>query len=244
MKKGDEKLISFMYSPNNEWVTPIIPASKALPDWYKRLPLRTDDQNVWEPATVKGCMPFFDGMTQGYIIPLWADVQVNVHNDPETDLPAPTFTWSEGGDKLLDSHGAVQTEGMPAMEKSLGHNGAFKLMSPWLIRTPPGYSTLFISPLNNSHPNINLISAIVSTDTYINNINFPFIWTGPEDGNEIIKQGTPVVQVIPFKRDNFTHEIRAYNFKEENEYQSQIKALASAFTHVYKRLWRKPSRSV
>jgi hypothetical protein len=39
----------------------------------------------------------------------------------------------------------------------------------------------------------------VDTDTYRSPIHFPFFATGP-DGLHIIEKGSPIVQVIPFRR--------------------------------------------
>ena len=243
MEKNNEQLISFLHEPDNAWVTPIIPASKALPDWYKRLPVRTEELQPWDAATVKSCMPFFDAMVQGYVMPLWADLHVKTESTKKGN-PSPTFTWGIYGDTVVERHTPLQTGEMPAMEESLGHSGAFKIMSPWIIKTPPGYSSLFIAPLNNSPKYMNFVSAIVSTDSYNNYINFPFIWTGPEDWTGIISQGTPIIQIIPFKRVNFKHEVRAFNASEDWSVRSTARALRNAFTHPYKRVWRKPTRSV
>ncbi len=41
---------------------------------------------------------------------------------------------------------------------------------------------------------------MVDTDSYQSLIHFPFVATAP-DGVHVIEKGTPIVQVIPFKRD-------------------------------------------
>ena len=51
---------------------------------------------------------------------------------------------------------------------------------------------------------------MVDTDQYLSPIHFPFFATA-EDGLYVIEKGTPLVQVIPFRRDDtaLTAEIRA-----------------------------------
>ena len=50
-----------------------------------------------------------------------------------------------------------------------------KILNPWIITTPPGYSTLFVPPLNNSDDRFSIIAGIVDTDTFKNEINFPIV---------------------------------------------------------------------
>lgn len=78
-----------------------------------------------------------------------------------------------------------------------------------IIKTPPGYSCLFVSPLNNKDDRFEIISGIVDTDTYENFINFPIVINGDKYPNleTTIERGTPYVQIIPFKRDDWKMEI-------------------------------------
>jgi len=243
MIRKAEKLIKFKHTADNIFVTPIVPASKALPEWYKKIEVREPGRAPWTIPTVKACMPFFDAMVQGYIIPLWADLYVTTEIN-EDGNPYPVFRWGERGDTVIDSHEVNQTMGVPAMEKSLGGGPAWKFISPWLIETPKNYSTLFVPPLNNAHPHFEVISAIVSTDCYSQFIHFPFVWRGPADWEGVILQGTPVVQLIPFKRDDFRHDISAITEAENNIIMSTRNAAVQSFNNVYKRLWRKTSRSI
>ena len=78
------------------------------------------------------------------------------------------------------------------------------LLNPWKIKTPKGYSCLFVPPLNNSDDRFSIIPGIVDTDTFPSEINFPIIINGDKYPvlETTIKKGTPYVQIIPFKRDS------------------------------------------
>jgi hypothetical protein len=78
-------------------------------------------------------------------------------------------------------------------------------MNPWIIKTPKGYSCLFLPPLNNNDDRFSIIPGIVDTDTYNLEINFPFVINGDKypQLNTVIKTGTPYVQIIPFKRESW-----------------------------------------
>ena len=77
---------------------------------------------------------------------------------------------------------------------------------------------MFINPLNRPNGLFEIISGIVDTDSYPALINFPFFATGP-DGVHVIEKGTPLVQVIPFRRDaaEVETEIRAETKAEREE---------------------------
>ena len=200
--------IKFKHEIDLQFVTPVVPANKALPAWYKNMPLDHDGEGEgpkpWN-ATARSCMPFLDAMTQGYVIPLWSDMHVVVEETSEGER-APRFSWGIGAPRLVDSHPPGQTRGLPLMEKGYGET-AYRLENPWCIQTPPGYSSLLVAPLNNAHPYLQMFSAVVATDVYFNKINFTFVYTGPADWEGVIPIGTPVMQIIPFKRVDFKHEI-------------------------------------
>jgi hypothetical protein len=62
--------------------------------------------------------------------------------------------------------------------KKIKNLSFYKIINPWKIKTPKGYSCLFVSPLNNSDDRFSIISGIVDTDTFPNEINFPIIING------------------------------------------------------------------
>lgn len=75
-----------------------------------------------------------------------------------------------------------------------------KFHNYWTLRTPPGWSCLFLPPLNRHHPVFEILAGVVDTDLYCGRIHFPFVATAP-DGFHVVEKGTPMVQVIPFRRE-------------------------------------------
>ena len=55
-----------------------VPAAKAMPDWFKKLKPQVDNSTTEQAGAVKRCMPVLDAVSQGYIIPLWADLHVRL----------------------------------------------------------------------------------------------------------------------------------------------------------------------
>lgn len=167
------------------------PASRFIPEEYKKLK-RHQDNNLHKP-TVKTCIPFLDSLTAGYIIPFDQDYVIDPVENDFSVVPA---------NKQADDFGFHNESQLPKSWQEKTGKNAGKFHNKWLIKTPPGYSCLFIKPMNRLEERFSIISGIVDTDTYINLINFPFI-LHKRDEQFLIKKGEPMVQVIPFKRESW-----------------------------------------
>ena len=203
------------------------PASKFIPEEYKKLKRHAHD-DLHQP-TVKTCIPFLDSLTAGYIIPFDQDYLVN---PVESDF---TVTPANREEDDIGYHNRAQLP--KEWQKTTGEN-AGKFHNKWLIKTPPGYSCLFIQPMNRLEPRFQIISGIVDTDTYINTVNFPFI-LHKRDKQFLIKKGEPMVQVIPFKRDSWKMWA---GFYMEKLHSKTINMLGSEWVDRYKKMfWNKKS---
>ena len=203
------------------------PASRFIPDEYKKLK-RFKENNLHSP-TVKTCVPFLDSLTMGYIIPFDQDYLV----DPVEDDFAVTPANKEQND--FGFHNQTQ---LPEEWKETTGKNAGKFHNKWLIKTAPGYSCLFIKPMNRIEARFDIIAGVVDTDTYINTINFPFI-LNKRDQQFLIKKGEPMVQVIPFKRESWK---MWSGFYLEKAHGKVLSMLNSEWVDRYKKMfWRKKS---
>lgn len=75
-----------------------------------------------------------------------------------------------------------------------------------------------MAPLNCPNGVFEIVSGIVDTDSYHAEIHFPFFATG-EDGLHLVEKGTPVAQVIPFRRQttDLAGAIRSERAQERKE---------------------------
>ncbi len=206
--KSSSKSIRFLCRPEDEGVIPPpFPAKGYLPDWFRKLPAVDPEQVSAADAglTIKRCMPFLDAMTTGWIIPLAATVRLDISDDGTRVDAGWDFDRT-----MVSNHAGSQIRGHPR-----DHVPPCKFHNYWTIKTPPGWSSLFIDPLNRPNGVFELIAGIVDTDLYASEIHFPFLATG-RDGLHVIEQGSPLVQVIPFKRSTVAlpAEIRAQNEDE------------------------------
>ncbi len=192
MRSRRGSTIEFLCRPEDRGViAEPVPAKEAMPDWFKRLPA-VDKAHVSptdSALTVKRCMPFIDALTAGWILPLAATVRMEIKDGGET-----VNTGWEFDRVMVSNHNPYQVAGHPRQPRP-----PCKFHNYWTIRTPPGVSCLFMPPLNRENPVVEVLAGIVDTDTYTALINFPFFATAA-DGIYTLAKGTPLVQVIPFRR--------------------------------------------
>jgi len=197
-------------------------ARDVLPKWFRDLVPDIDTGPEFPVGTAKRCMPIFDSMTAGYIIPL--PVAVSAKADEE-DI---NFSWRTADTFIpVEQHSQEQLGNAKWAEK-----GAFKWNNPWQIITPEGYSCLFITPVNRPDLPFECFTGIVDTDSYHNKINFPFLWTKyPYD--KVLDQGEPMIQVIPFKRQQWKHKVTYLDEQQSKEVDREGQRVL-AKNHKYK----------
>jgi hypothetical protein len=206
------------------------PAFMYVPEWYKQMKSYISGKkevfpNAELPQTIKKCMPVFDTITAGYIIPTYVDVYVRIEND------APYFSWA--------AYDAINFHSLEQLDKHPNANGfsAPKWRNPWGIKLPKGYSALFVPPMHNPNGFFKVLEGIVDCDTYTAPVNFPFLMNDTKFEG-LIPAGTPMVQVIPFKRENW--EMSIGQEEEHREMQKVILKLNHKFFDRYKTMFRTP----
>jgi hypothetical protein len=223
--------VQFLCAPEDDGViAPPVPAKGMLPDWFRKLPAvdrgkhGTDDTGL----TVKRCMPFLDAMTAGFILPLAATVRLEIKDEGRTVTAGWDFDKT-----MVSNHGAHQVTGHPSLPTP-----PCKFHNYWSIRTPAGWSCLFVPPLNRSNPVFEPVAGIVDTDTYTAPIHFPF-FARAADGLYELERGSPLVQVIPFRRDALAlpFEVRAESPAEAGERQRVYRSTLAS-TGWYRRFAR------
>jgi len=219
--------IIFTNTTDKKTLEPPVPASKLIPEWYKNMEsYRGGDKKPngggHTPATIKRCMPVFDAITAGYIVVLPADVYVSIRDG------AQYFEWASFD--LIQFHPVDQAPTHPMRNE---HDYP-KWTTHWSIRTPKGYSTLFVQPMHRESV-FTIFPGIVDTDEYFAPINFPFVMNDP-NFEGLIPKGTPLGQLIPFKRESWTMKFGGpedlQNHKESQE------LLTSKIFDRYKTLFR------
>lgn len=215
-----------------------------MPEWFKKLKHGEKDNEYVFTKTVKGCMPFLETLTNGYLLRTPVDYHIR-HGSDKNEKGEPilkvTTSLDLAGEKHNEeknlninssgTHPPIQLKGAPEVEKN-GNLPFTKISNPWIIKTPPGYSCLFLNPMNNKQQDFfSIIPGIVHTDKYDSEINFPITVNYEKYGHTelTIARGTPYVQIIPFKRDDWKMITKAKNKKRHiwnlsflNNYKNRI----------------------
>lgn len=196
-----------------------VPANHAPPAWLKQMPTLAPDESGQNLQTIKQCLPFLDAMTSGYLIPLVGDVECETDADGKLSIHTPDF---QAG---FERHSPAQLAESPWM-----HVPVIKFQNPWVIVTPPGYSCLFIQPLNREPIPFKVFSGVVETDSLYREVNFPAACMMKPNSRCTLTRGTPIMQVIPFRRDTWTSTIGMADAKRLEEIREQI----AGATDVYR----------
>lgn len=203
--KKKQPIIKFYTHPDSVGVIPPpTAANKCIPHWFKgikpTIPREYDedgkitesgfqDQPGW---TIKRCMPVMDVMSLGYVIPLAGDLGVITNGDcSEINISNPR-NMKVAEFHSIEQFGGKNAPGYPAKP--------IKFINQWVVRTRPGWSTLFLPLINDfNETRFTCLGGLVDTDTYWKTVNFPAVWH-QENFDDFVYAGTPLVVAIPIER--------------------------------------------
>jgi len=207
------------------------PATASVPDWYKDLPsyMGGEKKPTGEGSTtgtIKRCMPVFDAIVGGYVLYTNVDVWVSQKDG------MPWYEWPSF--EPISWHPVEQAPNHPNRN---GHQATYpKWINPWAIQTPPGYSTLFVQPMHRESV-FTILPGVVDTDQYNAPVNFPFVLNNIKFEG-LIPAGTPMAQVIPFKRESCEMSIGTQeDFDKQNKTTIRLR---TRFFDSYKSQFRQP----
>lgn len=215
------------------------PSNKFIPQWWKDTPIKRASHSVDSStlANVRSCPSFNDYFSTGYIIPMWSDTILKYSSDSDhyswksaSDL----FTWEvHSNDQFLDS--------VTYKHLNLPGKFVFKPISPWMIITPPGYSVYQLPLYFHVDNQFTIVPGVLDTDRW--HVANPQLVLLTEE-EVFIAKGTPLVQYVPFKRDDklalkvldaTKKEINLFN-KKHIDFSTQFRG-----THYYQKTRKKES---
>lgn len=179
----------------------IVPAKSLIPEWYKKMP-KWKNNEIFNVATgfnrtVKQCFPFLDSLTMGYLVKLPYDLYVKQVNG------SPYLTWMPELENPPSIRNDIADPNV-VPHRHANCEYAWKLNVSFTV--PEGYSMLLTHPLNRHDLPFTTLSGVMDGGFVAQSDgNLPFYIKDNFEG--IIKQGTPVVQIIPFLQQNWNSEI-------------------------------------
>lgn len=206
----DEDFLKITFVPSHKEIEHILvppePASRNVPEWYKTLAKhdKSNSEETLHPinhmgtdgavVATKQCPPFLDAMTAGYHYLLEDDLHVDIDDDGKPIL------WWKTENMMLDHRPTIE---LPVPEGHHPIHYGFKMS--WYYETPPGHSVLITHPMNRYDLPFTVQSGIVESDIWGLPVFIAFFLKRGFRG--VIPKGTPVFQIIPFKRQNWEMEV-------------------------------------
>lgn len=205
----------------------IVPIKKHIPKWYKDTEPWIGGKPNLTTKGIKKCIPFLDSLTVGYCIQTPIDLVVSLDNG------LPLITWrSEVMQNIVETRPNPQNIPTPAGMHSLGF-----MWNIWGgIKLPKGYSAVFTHPLNRIDLPFFTLSGVVD-DYEMGPGSMPFYLKEGWEG--VIPQGTPIVQIIPFKRENWSSRVLPGLYAASKLRMTKARAVLSDY--YKKHDWKKKS---
>lgn len=187
---------------NKESSVPV-PARKILPDWWNESDTFVKD---WDGKPVanwdgkgkmfsfKACPAMLDTFQTGYLLVTPCDLEFYEKNGKiKVKIPL-------GFDDFVGERPPMQGFSTP-MGCSPSH---FHWYANWAPELPEGYSSLYVPPINHFELPWITVGGIIDSDKVTNSGLIPFFLK--EGFTGIVPAGTPYLQVIPFKREDWESE--------------------------------------
>lgn len=182
---------------------PFINSKTNLPQWFRRV--HKGD------GSIRACSGVSDFLEFGITIPAWSnlkfkplteigiwEIDVDQFNPPLNYIPSGGFHFGQTGSCPMTEARKIEKMSYP------------KIHTPWRIQTAPGWSCLMIPAYYEENANFSILPAIVNTDYYqIMNI----VFNVKTDSEFTVKQGTPLVHIIPIQRKT---NVRHIDFIDES----------------------------
>jgi hypothetical protein len=216
------------------------PGVRHVPEWYRALARhdKSNDEKTLHPenhigsdgaiVSTKMCPPFLDAITAGYMYVLEADLHVD-----QDENGKPILWWDE--DLLLVDKRPYNDIPIPEGYHPVHYGWRMQ----WYYQTPPGYSILVTHPMNRNDLPFLTASGIIESDIWGLPVFTTFFLKRNFRG--VIPKGTPIFQIIPFKRDDWELEV-IDNEEELDRHELLAEDRRSrVYGHYKKTTWRKKS---
>jgi len=214
------------------------PCFKELPDWYVNT---TNANKLYKTskcpfvnqsgdfptifANIKTCPAVFDFLTSGYVISAWDNFVVRNINNGLFVSWQQTPIHAEKPDHVFMTHRTdLQIDGLRGAEEEPLYGGLHKLLSPWFVQTPPGISLYITNPSQYRDKRFTTVDGIIHPDKHPMSLQWFFEWNKPiietsdfsliDTKLQYIKKGTPLIMVIPFRREKYKQSIKYMKSEE------------------------------
>lgn len=156
----------------------------------------TDDYG--KIPTWKACPAILDAFSTGYVLKTPCDLTFYKNDRGTIDVKAENQQYADF---------CTARPPMPQFQHPRGYyEHHFAWFADWGLELPDGYSALFMTPMNRFDLPFLNTTGIVDSDKVHLLGSFPFFIIEGWEG--VIPAGTPYLQILPFKREDWDHEVR------------------------------------
>ncbi len=190
---------------NSASVSAPVSTIKELPEWYidaDRFYKMPNGESYIGPdggkvPTWKSCPAMYDALGSGYVLRTPVDIEFFVNAAGHIDCKVSDDAYKEF---------VTVRPPMPDFKTPHGYEDYhFAWYFDWGIQTDKGYSTIYLTPMNRFDLPFQNTTGMIDTDSVSLPGRLPFFiakgWTGT------IPAGTPYVQLIPFKREDWKSKV-------------------------------------
>lgn len=164
-----------------------------VPDWWRKLPQSFHishelTKKPYERPTMKTCYGMTTLYRKGFIIPLWADIDLFFNRNEEEAV----YSYQSAAELNISQHDSLE------YGRQFPNFHHMKLRSPWLFKETKGIEFIF-APCLWSHlavaPEIRVMPGVLNfRDQHSTNVN----WFVPHMNAHIrLEAGLPLAQIIP-----------------------------------------------
>lgn len=193
------------------------------PTWFSRIGK--------QQGSIRRCAGTVDMLSAGITIPSWTNFDFKFDRENKVwHSRGASFSTGPGQDTrvgVIDAFSYESTGECPVTSIRKVEDSYYpKLVNPWKLETARGWSSLILPVYWEPNENYTVLPAIVHTDYYHTaNIVLNLL----SDSPFTIKYGTPLAQVIPFKRGSDFEEIV---FEDESNYK-YVESTGFGFGHIF-----------
>lgn len=227
--------ITFVASSKEVYNTedPPKPSKDCVPKWFRDIPTEKPEfgRQFRRASTVKKCVPYLDALTFGYMVCAPQDIGIK---DDGKNLE---FAWGfEREEPVVTVDTPHRAEGMPV---PFGYKPVvFRINVYPRILTPSGYSVLITHPFNRYDLPFLSLSGVIDSDKLDSPLTVSMYIRSDFSG--IIEKGTPLAQVVPFKREDWVNSV-VPPYSEEKSQKQKFAVLSKLNRSYQKQFWTKKS---
>jgi hypothetical protein len=198
----------------------LLPSKNYVPKWYKNMPLKTPNINGVQVGSGKKCVPFLDSFISGYTQELICDIEIKYDGvDGHTGKDKIIYKY-DGLIKPMSTRTEDNGEISILPHFNGYYNADFHWNTFWEPKTPKGYSTIYMHPMNRWDLPFQTFNGIIDTDKWYMAGPLPFLIKQGFEGT--IPKGTPIYQVLFIKRNSWKSIKQEYKNKVEKKFNQQI----------------------